>query len=68
MTTPTDTRPCKCGKKMIKRYTGMVLMSNPPRYSFDWWCGCGNTEVGGSDAPQMESEDERYRKIWESVQ
>lgn len=45
----TETKPCKCGKKMVKRYDSMVLMSMPPQYRYDWYCGCGNVEHGGKD-------------------
>lgn len=65
----TDTKPCKCGKKMIKRFSGMVLMSNPPQYPWDWWCGgCGTHERGGVDVPATETEEQRAQKAWEAAQ
>jgi hypothetical protein len=43
-----EARVCSvCGKVMIKRDTGVALMSYPAQYPWDWWCGCGHTEPGG---------------------
>jgi len=43
-----ETKPCTCGKKMIKRYTNYAWATYPAQYPWDWWCGgCGHTEHGG---------------------
>lgn len=43
-----ETKPCSnCKAKMIRKYSGGVLMSSPPQYPWSWWCGCGHHEDGG---------------------
>ena len=46
----------KCGKRMIKRDTGIVLTSYPAQHPWNWWCGCGHTEPGGVRRDQTEHE------------
>jgi hypothetical protein len=60
-----ETKSCECGKKMIKRYFGMVLMTNPPQYPYDWWCGCGRTENAGRDVGQA---PDTIQQQWERAQ
>lgn len=47
---------CECGKLMIKRYENRVLMSNPPQYPWQWWCGCGKTKEGGIERGKTDGE------------
>ena len=42
---------------MIKRYTGAMLLSNPPQMSWNWWCGCGHKEFGGTEISMFSKED-----------
>jgi len=55
----------KCGKKMVVKYSSVVLMTYPAQYPWDWWCGCGYTEKGGIEG------DSTYESIareeWERV-
>ena len=45
MTVNVETKPCQCGKKMIKRARSTMLMSCPPKVQMEWWCGgCGAEE------------------------
>jgi hypothetical protein len=51
----------KCGARMLRRGTGMMLASNPPQYPLEWHCGCGHREPGGREwgktAEQLFHED-----------
>jgi ribosomal protein L37AE/L43A len=54
----TDTKPCPCGHKMIRRYAGYVSY---------WWCGgCGHTEDGGVE--HGKTEDELAMAEWQEAQ
>ena len=59
-----ETKPCKCGKKMIKRYGGMLL-TYPTQLCYDWWCGCGHTETGGTET--QKTEEEILKEKWEEA-
>ena len=42
-------KACKCGKRMILRFTNRVLTSYPAQYPQEWWCGgCGAIEDGST--------------------
>lgn len=58
-------KPCVCGKKMIKRYSRIVLMSQPPQYPYDWWCACGKTEEGGRE--RGKTAEEMDMEVWEKA-
>jgi hypothetical protein len=60
-----DNKKCKCGKIMIKRYTGFALTSYPPQYPWYWWCKCGNTLTGSVDIGK--TEEELYEMAWEEL-
>jgi len=48
-TVKIETKPCKCGKKMIKINANIELLTNPPQLVMKWWCGgCGNEEPAGT--------------------
>lgn len=45
--TNNKTKKCKCGRIMILRGSNRVLLSDPPQYPQQWWCGgCGRVEEG----------------------
>ena len=46
----------KCEKKMIQRYSNLVLTSYPPQYPWDWSCACGHTEKGGIERGQTDED------------
>jgi len=52
----------KCGKKMIKWYDTIVLLSNPPQYPWRWRCGCGCIEIGGVEVAK--TSDELFMEQW----
>jgi len=37
----------ECDSNMVKQYGGVVLLTCPPKYGYDWYCGCGHKEDGG---------------------
>jgi len=55
----------ECGKKMIQRFTGVVLCTYPAQYPWDWWCGCGHKEKGG--VTRGKTEEEIAREEWEAL-
>jgi hypothetical protein len=62
----TETRTCaKCGKQMIQRQTGPMLLSCPPQQRWIWWCACGHTEEGGTR--RALTEEEQARREWGAV-
>ncbi len=62
-----ETKLCTCGKKMIKRYSNIVLMSYPPQTPWSWWCGgCEATERGGVERGM--TEEEMNKQQWENAQ
>lgn len=66
----TETKPCLCGKKMIKRGNGIVFCSMPPKYGMQWRCGgsgCGRTEDAGMQKSTY-NYDEYMKKQWEAAQ
>jgi len=38
---------------MVKQYRDYVLTSMPPQQPWDWYCGCGNTEYGGTTLAEL---------------
>jgi len=61
----TMTKPCKCGKLMIKRHFGLTFFDLPQR-SWSWWCGgCGAFEKGGRERAGKSVEG--YRQEWEAA-
>jgi hypothetical protein len=63
----TDTKPCPCGHKMIRRYTSMVLLTHPAQQPWYWWCGgCGHSEGGGVE--RVKTEDELAMAEWQEAQ
>ena len=59
-------KPCpKCDRQMISEWFGGVLLTSPAQHPWRWWCGCGNTEVGGVITEESR-EQERMRR-WEQV-
>jgi len=62
----SDTKDCKCGKKMILKKTGIALDSMPPIYPRVWWCGgCGHQEDGPSERGRTQKERDMER--WEEA-
>ena len=60
-------KPCpQCGKKMIKWPTGLRLLVNPPLDCWNWKCGCGHEEKGGSRSGLTEAQN--FRIEWEKAQ
>ena len=60
------TKPCKCGKKMIKRYYGLTFLTNPPQRSWSWWCGgCETFEKGGRE--REGTTEDSYQREWEAA-
>lgn len=55
----------KCGKVMIKRFANICLTSYPAKYPWHWWCGCGNTEVGGIVVGK--TQEQICREEWEKA-
>ena len=55
----------QCGKKMIRRYRPYVLCSYPSLHPWDWWCGCGYSEVGGVERSM--TLEEMVRREWEGA-
>lgn len=59
-------KPCpKCGKQMIKWLTG-GLGHNPPDKRWNWRCGCGYLEEGGSW--RIKTDEEMFQEEWEKAQ
>lgn len=47
MSEPIEPKQCPaCGKKMLLRFTGVVLACYPPIRQRGWRCGCGHREAG----------------------
>ncbi len=59
----TGIKPCgKCGKRMIKWLTGMVMLTAPEQYQWIWRCNCGHKAPGG--IIRERSEAEQFRAEW----
>ena len=52
----------QCGKRMVRWGTGVVLLSYPPQYPWNWRCGCGHREFGGVE--RGTTEDEQFMAAW----
>ena len=58
------TKPCVCGKKMIKRYSNRVILTDPPKFPWYWWCGgCRREEEGGIEVGK--TDEQRNKEAWE---
>jgi len=55
-----------CGKKMIRRSTGVVLTSYPAQYPWNWWCGCGHSVEGGVEHAVFLPEDD-IKRAWKKI-
>ncbi len=55
----------KCNKNMIQRFSHTVLLNYPPQYPWNWWCGCGHTEVGGIE--RGKTHEEVAMDAWEKA-
>ncbi len=55
-----------CGKKMIQRYSNIVLDTNPPQYPWYWWCGCGAEKPGGVKVGRTEEQTAYERWKYEN--
>ena len=53
-----------CGMNMIRRGTGVVLLTYPSQYPWNWWCGCGHTEEGGIEHRVFEP---NCQSMWEEA-
>ena len=63
----SDTKPCpECNAKMIKWETGRVLLCEPPKYPWNWRCGCGHTEKGGNRLGQ--TDEQIFQNEWKAKQ
>ena len=60
------TKSCECGKLMIERKDGGVLMCDPPKVRSYWWCKCGKKEIIGFVPLYHNSETIEQR--WERAQ
>lgn len=60
------TKPCECGKLMIERRDGGVLMSDPPKVRAYWWCKCGKKE--GIGFVVLHANEETIGQRWERAQ
>lgn len=61
-----ETKPCKCGKKMILISSGTILFTYPAQHPQEWFCdGCGHKEKG----PTLRgmTKDEIDRDAWEQT-
>lgn len=64
---PAEPMPCdKCGKNMIRRYTGQMMTSYPPQEPWVWWCACGMQKPGGVIVEK--SQDELAKAAWNAAQ
>jgi hypothetical protein len=57
-----ETKPCTCGKLMVRVQTGQALMTYPARYRMMWWCKCGRTFDAGEVVPKTSLEV--LEEIW----
>ena len=56
----------KCNLIMIKRRRGAIaLLTCPPQYPMEWWCGCGYREFAGYEYEK--TADEVTREEWEQI-
>ncbi len=58
--------PAQCGYQAIKRPTGKLLTSNPPKTEMEWWCACGSRTSAGYELGV--DLDGWTRDMWNSVQ
>lgn len=51
------TKPCsRCSKKMIRGFTCTTFTTFPLNDHWKWYCGCGNSEDGGSEVRRIDQE------------
>jgi len=62
---PTIHKCLACGMKMIRRSTGVDLLSYPPQYPWNWWCGCGHTVEGGVERAVFL--EDSFQEAWERL-
>jgi hypothetical protein len=60
------TKVCpKCSAFMLKRCTGNVLLSYPPKYPRQRRCGCGHREPADCYVPL--SEEQQFMDDWKKI-
>jgi hypothetical protein len=61
-----ESRPCsECAAWMVRRPTGVVLPTSPPRFPTEWWCACGHREP--ADVELGKTMDEESYGWWQAV-
>ena len=56
-----------CGEVMIKRSRQYMLLTYPPQYPWDWWCGgCDIYVEGGTERGR--TAEELYMEKWKQAQ
>jgi hypothetical protein len=54
-----------CNARMVKEYSDTVALTNPPIYSYRWWCRCGAR--GHWEDERQRTDEERLRISWEAA-
>lgn len=60
----TETTPCVCGKRMIRRYSDGALAIYRPQHPWEWWCGgCGRIDQRGDSVTYTKEQSEL--RLWQ---